>query len=68
MEYVVFIIIALVVISMFSGGSGKNMECPQCGKNCSHTFIESLKGHNRISDYYKCNCCGDRWSNDKFFD
>ena len=68
MEYIVFVIITLVVISMFSGGgSGKKIHCSQCGKSSNHTYIESLKGYNRISDYYTCDCCGNRFTNDRFF-
>ena len=51
----------------FSNDSKLSIHCSNCGKKCSHTFIESLKGYNRISDYYTCDCCGERFTNDRFF-
>lgn len=67
MEYIVFIVIIIGIISLFSNDSKKEFYCFHCNKKCSHTFVESLEGHNRISDYYTCDCCGERFTNDRFF-
>jgi transcription elongation factor Elf1 len=67
MDYILYIIIFIVVVSLFSKDSKNKFHCSNCGKKCSHTFIETLEGYNRYSDYYTCDCCGERFTNDRFF-
>ena len=69
MDYIIIFIIIIVVISLFSKdkGSKSRFFCIHCNKKSSFTFIESLEGYNRVSDYYTCDCCGARYTNDRFF-
>ena len=69
MDYIIIFIVIVVIISLFSKdkGSKLSIHCSSCGKKCSHTFVESLKGYNRISDYYTCDYYRARYTNDRFF-
>lgn len=58
----------IIFIGWLFSGSGNKMSCGSCGKKCKQTHIETLKGYNRISEYYRCECCGESWTNDRFFD
>ena len=68
MDYLIMFVIIVGAVSLFSKdkGSRNRFYCSTCKKKCSHTYIESIRGYNRMSEYYTCDCCGRRFTNDIF--